>query len=390
MIMPLAEQALATLDIEPHMAAILDRRLKKRLQGPYRPRSEAEVAPRLQQFVNLQPGFEQSTISNVARLSGGASKEQFRFDVADGAGQSQRFVIRMDPLESVVETSRSREFEAMRAFEGVIPVPHAQWLDPDGRHMGEPAVFTTFIGGVTKPAGAPGANVSGLGTNIGASWRREMGDQFLQHLAAMHAVKWDAAVFPSYSLPDADPLQSARRHLDWWTRVWLEDAVDMHPVFPVIDGWLRDNMPPCSEFVFCHNDYRTGNYLINEDTRKISAILDWELSHWGDFHDELAGIIPKVLGHLDEKGEFLVSGLMSRAEFLDRYCQLTGRTIDPKTLHYYEVLQNYKSLVVILGSAYRVAIEQNNHQNVLQTWLCPAGHVFLAEICRLFEEGPQP
>jgi aminoglycoside phosphotransferase (APT) family kinase protein len=160
-------------------------------------------------------------------------------------------------------------------------------------------------------------------------------------------------------------------------------------VFPVIDGWLRDNMPPCSEFVFCHNDYRTGNYLIDEGTRKISAILDWELSHWGDFHDELAGIIPMVMGHLDEKGEFLISGLMSRGEFLDRYCKLTGRTIDPKTLHYYEVLQNYKSLVVILGSAYRVAIEQNNHQNVLQTWLCPAGHVFLAEICRLFEEGPQ-
>jgi aminoglycoside phosphotransferase (APT) family kinase protein len=80
---------------------------------------------------------------------------------------------------------------------------------------------------------------------------------------------------------------------------------------------------------------------------------------------------------------------MTRNEFLDRYCKMTGRTVDPKVLHYYEVLGNYKSLVIILGSAYRVAIERNNHQNVLQTWLCMAGHVFLSEVCRLLDEGPR-
>ena len=79
---------------------------------------------------------------------------------------------------------------------------------------------------------------------------------------------------------------------------------------------------------------------------------------------------------------------MTRQQFLDRYMEMSGRTIDPKTLHFYEVLNSYKVCVIMLASAFRTAVEAHNHQNVLQTWLVPCGHVFVSEVCRLIEEGP--
>lgn len=377
------------LDVEPSIASVLAAKMRKRGSGAYRPRSEADVLPLLQRYVAQQPGFERHQVSQVARLAGGASKEQFRFDVTGPDGQAQRLVLRMDPPESVVETSRVREFQALRAFEGVVPVPRAIWMDADGEHFGTPALVTAFVQGVTKPAGAPGGNVSGLGINVGESWRDVLAEPFMRHLVAIHHFNWRQADLQAYAVPDADPQQAARRQIDWWTQVWLEDAVDPDPLMPAVEGWLRDNAPACTDFVFCHSDYRTGNYLIDEGQRTISAVLDWELAHLGDFHDDVAWVTCKVFGHLDEQGRFLVSGLMQRQQFLDRYMQLSGRRIDAKTLHFYEVLNSYKVCVIMLASAYRTAVEAHNHQNVLQTWLVPCGHVFVSEVCRLIDQGPR-
>jgi aminoglycoside phosphotransferase (APT) family kinase protein len=376
------------LDIEPSISQSLALKMQKRSAGAYKPRHEAEVQTLLHSFVHRQEGFATHRVENVARLAGGASKEQFRFDVIAPDGRSERMVLRMDPLASTVATSRLREFQAMRAFEQVVPVPRVTWLDADGEHFGAPAMVAVFVRGVTKPTGAPGGNVSGLGTNVGPEWRDVLGEPFLKHLIAIHDFDWRKADMSSYAIPDADPHQAARRQIDWWTQVWLEDAVDPDPLVPAVEGWLRDNMPECSEIVFCHSDYRTGNYLIDEEQRNISAILDWELAHLGDFHDDVAWVTGKIFGHLDERGQFLVSGLMPRQQFLDRYSQMSGRSIDPKTLHFYEVLSGYKTCVIILGTAYRLAVEAQNHQNVLQTWMVPCGHVFASEICRLIDKGP--
>lgn len=378
-----------SLDIEPSIANVLAKKMQRRGTGVYRPRTEADVSPLLNSFVQAQEGFAQHRVENVARLAGGASKEQFRFDIIGPDGQSERLVLRMDPPESVVETSRVREFEALRAFEKVVPVPQAIWMDSDGDHFGTAALVTSFVRGVTKPKGAPGGNVSGLGINVGAEWRDVLIEPFMRHLIAIHGFDWRNADLGSYAIPDADPQQAARRQIDWWTQVWLQDAVDPDPLLPAVEGWLRDNMPSCSDFVFCHSDYRTGNYLIDEEQRTISAILDWELAHLGDFHDDVAWLTCKVFGHLDEGGRFLVSGLMQRKQFLDRYMQMSGRSIDRKSLHFYEVLNSYKVCVIMLGSAYRTAVEAHNHQNILQTWLAPCGHVFTSEVCRLIDEGPE-
>jgi hypothetical protein len=69
-------------------------------------------------------GFQ---ISHPRWLSGGASKLQMAFNLdwnPPGRGRERtELVLRMQPAESIVETSRLREFQVLSAMERVVPVP---------------------------------------------------------------------------------------------------------------------------------------------------------------------------------------------------------------------------------------------------------------------------
>ena len=91
----------------------------------------------------------------------------------------------------------------------------------------------------------------------------------------------------------------------------------------------------------------------------------------------------KVFGAWRDDGVFLVSGLLPRDAFIEQYERASGNRIDPVKLRYYEVLNAYKCAVMDLGQAVRAAIEGNNHQEVVLTWLASAGAVFLNDIVQL-------
>src|SRR3546814_13335254 len=90
---------------------------------------------------------EDFTLSRVRWLTGGASKIQVAFDIewngpAGDRRQSTPMVLRMEPPESVVETSRLREFELIQALDGVVPVPPCYWVRSEERRVGKECVST--------------------------------------------------------------------------------------------------------------------------------------------------------------------------------------------------------------------------------------------------------
>jgi aminoglycoside phosphotransferase (APT) family kinase protein len=368
-------------DIEPGIAAVLDRRMAERAKPPYKPKTDGEIATILASYFAKAPS---SRLMNVKRMGGGASKEQFVFEL-EGGDLAGRYVLRMDPRGTAVETDRRREFEALKAFEGIVPAPSVCWLDHDGSELGQPAAIMKFVGGVTKPQSIQTTKVSGLGTVLGPQLRELLGPQFVDHLVAIHKLDCRADNLPSYQIPNADPYQAARWQVNWWSRVWNEDKVASVPVAALTQTWLEENLPAASELVFVHGDYRTGNYLFDEASGKITAILDWELAHVGDYHEDLAWVLQRIFG-TSEDDKFFVNGLFERQEFLDRYEQASGRRVDRKTLHFYEVLTAFKCLALCLGTSVKVASNSHNHQDALLTWLAAAGHMFHAELCTLLEK----
>ena len=372
-------------DLEPAIAATLARKARVSDLPPYMPKNAAEIGEALRRLLSSRG--EEGEIADLRRLAGGASKEQFVFDLVR-AGESERMVLRMDPPESAVETSRLREFQMIRAVAGTVPVPPPRFVDADGGLLGAPGVVTGFVGGVTKPSAATGARISGLGTVFGPVWRERLKNEFVARLVQIHGIDWRRKDLDAFQPPVGDPLQAARWQLNWWAQVWADDMVEAAPIVALAERWLREHLPRCDAPVIVHGDYRTGNFLFDEEAGNITAILDWELCHLGDFHEDLAWVVQGIFGHEDGNGTHLASGLMPRAEFLDMYERGSGRRVDLDALHFYEVLGVWKTLVLSIGTSVRAARNAHSHQDVLLSLLGMAGPRFAAELCALLERGP--
>ncbi|MCB2049994.1 MAG: phosphotransferase family protein [Novosphingobium sp.] len=364
-------------DVEPRIFEILEDKKVRRLTGPYSARTNEQARSALERLIAQDGG----QVTALNRMSGGASKEQFLFRRRAGDDEEQ-LVLRLDPLEGIIETCRYREAEILRAMRGTVPVPEVRYFDGDGELLGQPGIVTSFVTGVAKPPEATAA-VSGLRTAFSSEWRARLAPQFVDNLVKIHEFDYRNADLPHYSIPDAHPHQPALWQVNWWAKVWQDDAVDAFPILSLVENWLRRNLPECDDPVFLHGDYRTGNYLFDKDSGEITAILDWELAHIGDFHEDIAWNFQPVFGERDNEGIMCYSGLFRREELLEAYEKASGRTIDQKKLLFYDVLNGWKGAIIDLTSCLTSARDGNNHQDILLSWLAGSAHIHLAHISKL-------
>jgi aminoglycoside phosphotransferase (APT) family kinase protein len=349
---------------------------------PYDVRRTSDIVAALDRFFTERvPG---ARTSQVTRVGGGASKEQFVFTLTGGGGSAKRYLLRMDALEAITETDRKREFEVLQAMQGRVPAPRPCWLDESGETFGRPAAIIEFVDGVTKPRVA--GKASGLGIWLGEPLRGKLKGPFLDHLVALHAFDFRRAALSRFSVPDADPKQTARWGVNYWRQLWHEDSIEPSPIMTYAEQWMLENLPECRELAFTHGDYRTGNYLFDEASGRIVAVLDWELARIGDHHEDLAWILRPQSGTLDN-GRFRASDLYEPEEFIDAYQRASGRTVDRKVLHFYAVLSAWKSCAMVEGTGIRIARAQHNHQDVLLTYVAGTAAMFRGALCRLLEVG---
>ena len=373
-------------EMEPRIRYVLERTLRLRDTGPYRPKSDTQVTDMLTRFFEAK-GLEDIVISGVERMSGGASKEQFAFTLGHRANPSgERLVLRMDPLEAIAQTCRGREGEIQKIMGNHMPVAPVHWIDADGDLLGQPAVILGFVCGVTQPSDTGQQGVSGMGGQLGSLVDR-LAPQYIDALAITHRFDWSRTHLEFFDAPRANSKQAAIWQVNWWSQVWWDCLVEPVPVIALAERWLRENAPVCDRPMLVHGDLRMGNFMFEEPGGQFTAVLDWELAHIGDLHEDIAWTMQKLFGAWGDDGVFLVSGLLPRDDFITQYETASGNRIDPVRLHYYEVLNAYKCAVMDLGQAMRASIASNNHQEVVLTWLGSAGAVFLSHIVQLIRKG---
>ncbi len=370
-------------DMESVNRKILERRRAGRSLPPYRAALIPEVTEILSNYFKVQR--PSASVSGVRRVGGGASKEQFFFTLSQD-GKDEPFLLRMDPRSAITETDRAREFVLIDAMQGVVPVPEPVWVDNEAEYFPQPAAIMRVVSGVTKPSDA-GVKVSGLGTWLGPDLRAKLRDQFLDYLVKIHAYDWRAKPLPGYEVPDADPKQAARWSYNYWLEMWGIDEGTDRPVMSLATQWLADNMPDTAELVVTHGDYRTGNYLFEEDTGKITALLDWELARIGDFHEDLGWVLMQVFGTVDPDGTRRASDLFEREEFITAYETRSGRSVNRQTLHYYDVMSSWKCNIIVAANGLAAARSQHNHQDVLLTFLGATSPMFSHDLVRLLSMG---
>lgn len=333
------------------------------------------------------------SIENARWLSGGASKLQVVFDLrwsgTDGAGeQVDRMVLRMEPAASVTESSRYREFEVLRAVEGKIPAPRPYWVDGDAQYLPYPAMVYDFVTGTAKPSYDSG-KVSGLGQNFGPDLREKLAKDFVDLLATLHTIDVSSLDgLEHFDRPQVGSNASVIRQVNAYRRVWEEDRVEEEPLLEIVYRWLIENAPPLDHVSIVHGDYRSGNFLFDEQSGRITAWLDWEGATLGDRHQDLtyAGM-PSFSHYADDDVTSLASGMMSERDLYRAYEAASGLSVDPKRLTYYQIFNRYLLCVLTLAASARASRIGGTHQDVLVNFVVGVGYVGIADLREAFMEA---
>jgi aminoglycoside phosphotransferase (APT) family kinase protein len=362
---------------------VLTRKMERRSGATFSWPTLDELVSGLESLLRAEIGDAFHGVVSPRWLGGGASKVQMYFDLSwtrpGGRAELTPMVLRLEPAAAIQESSRRREFQLLKAFAGKVPVPEVFWLDAEGTHFPYPALVCGFASGVTKPTESV-SGVTGLGTTMSPELRAALGEQFVQHLATIHAHDINDPVLEDFDRPSS-PREAVEMQLNMWERIWEEDSDEDIPLMRLAAAWLRANIPDCARISVVHADFRTGNFLYTEADSQISAILDWEGGHFSDPHEDLAYVVNPVFAVLDDDGStVLVSGLMTEEEFLTAYEHASGFKVDRETLAYWKVFNSYKLVNIAVATAYRIATGRKTHQDVLVAWLLGTGPVLLESL----------
>ncbi len=285
-------------------------------------------------------------IGGMERIAVGWSHETWLFDAVwcDGAGeQRQAFCLRRDPGNALLrdQSDLGEQFRVLKCLEATdVPAPRAFWYEPDPAVLGAPAIVMERV-----PGECPSPwRSAGREYYAAAAERGVLPASFTDALAAVHNVDWRAAGLDFLGVPSRGS-EFALREIAKWEALIDESGHPGHPILADLIGWLRHHAPVTGQLTLVHGAYRTGNVLIHED--RVSAVLDWELQVIGDPMYDVA----YVLTELNREGTELLSNVVPRELFFERYQQATGIEIDLERCAYYQLLYAMRSAAFWMSAA---------------------------------------
>jgi aminoglycoside phosphotransferase (APT) family kinase protein len=264
-------------------------------------------------------------VTDLERLSGGASRETWSFDLDDG-GSRAGFVLQR-ARAGAVATGPGMEGEAtlLRAAAAAdVPVPEVVASGPDDG-IGAPWVMARRLSGETIPRKL-------LRDDEYARARRGLAAACGDALAAIHRI--DADQIPG--LDDTDQLAQLRS---------LADGLGhAHPAFELGFRWLERERPEPVASSVVHGDFRLGNLLV--DGQGLVAVLDWELAHRGDPMEDLGWLCLRAWRFGESA---TVGGFGTTDELFGAYEAAGGTAVDPEVVRWWQVLGTLKwGLICIL------------------------------------------
>jgi aminoglycoside phosphotransferase (APT) family kinase protein len=310
-------------------------------------RAERLVAarPALESYLAAVAQAGAARIGVMEQLSGGAIQENWLLvvDFAGGAEDGrQEFVLRTDaPTVVPVSLSRAQEFAVQRAaWQAGVTVAEPLWLCEDPEVLGQPFYVMRRVAG--EAVGRRVVADSSLGGDRGG-----LAERLGRELARLHTITPPRADLPFLEMPDPDPALATviqyRAHLDalGTPRPGLEWGL----------RWCERKAPPTGEIVLVHQDFRTGNYMV--DAQGLTAILDWEFCAWGDPMSDIGWFCARCWRY--GRDELEAGGIAERAPFYHGYESASGRRIDPERVAYWEVMAHLRWAVIALQQGRRTA-----------------------------------
>lgn len=297
----------------------------------------------LEAWLAARMAAERVSLTAMHKLSGGAIQENWAVDaeVAGGAfAGGQALVVRTDaPSGVAVSHGRPQEFALFKAaFDAGVTVPEPLWLEETGSVLGKPFFVMRRISGV-----AAGHKVVKDDTLGGG--REALAEALGRELARIHTITPPRDDLGFLAMPEGSPA------LAWVAefRGWLDGHARAHPVLEWGLRWLERHAPPRGQIVLCHNDFRTGNLMV--DRSGVTGVLDWEFAAWGDPLADLGWFCAPCwrFGRREDEA----GGIGPREAFYRGYEAETGRALDRDRVFYWEVMATLRWAIIALQQAER-------------------------------------
>ena len=283
------------------------------------------------------------TIEATEPLSGGSIQENWMLRCRL-RGDERRFVLRKDSPATIASSRpRAEEFAIMSAaYRGGVRVPEPVGFCRDAGVIGAPFAVMGLVDGV------------GLGPRIAKDLslggdRERLAEDLGRELAKIHAVlRADASSGDDLGFlgtPDPKPALAEIATL----RATLDAIRAPRPAIEWGLRWAERHAPACPEPTLVHRDFRTGNYMV--DAHGLTAILDWEFAGWGDPMEDIGWFCAECWRFGRTKLE--AGGIAPRAAFYRGYEAQSGRRIDARAVHFWEIMAHLRWAVIALEQGFR-------------------------------------
>lgn len=294
---------------------------------------------RLTTWLRDATGDPSLAVTAMARLSGGAIQQNWSLDVVrDGAAEA--WVLRTDNAATLaVSHGRAEEFALLRAaFAARVTVPEPLVLCTDAQVIGTPFFVMRRVGGIAAGHRVVKSETVGGGREACA---RALG----RELARIHTIRPPRADLAFLGAPPDDPgaafIAGQRAALD---RQRLPR--------PALEWGLRalerEKLPPVAP-VLCHNDFRTGNIMLDEVG--VTAVLDWEFAGWGDPHADLGWLCARCWRFGNTAQE--AGGIGPRAALYEGYAEVAAHPPDHARVLWWELAAHLRWATIALDQAER-------------------------------------
>lgn len=284
-------------------------------------------------------------IDEFARKSSGFSWITYSFVMRSRALPERRLILRVGPPNGLFAPySVLPQVYALQSLQtSSIPVPELVGFEQDGAEIGYPFFISSHVDGDVP--------VPWASSSLHEDHRRRIARQFIDILGNLHKVAWvDTALA---SLWPADK-QGEIEAVSAWRSSIARPTARYYPLLDWGGLWLEKHCPAPPRRTIVHGDYRIGNFLERDQT--ITAILDWELVHLGDPHEDLAwALMPTFNG-----GSRKFYGVVEREEVIDLYQNASGISVLAKSLAYYEAFALYQAAAIQMRAVHAFEIDGFN------------------------------
>ena len=265
------------------------------------------------------------------KFSHGQSNPTFLVSINGG---ERELVLRKKPPPPILPSAHAieREYEVLCClFPLGFPVPEPIALCKEAHVLGTPFYLMSFVKGEIY-------KYSDLRDVDDEHGRREIYFEMARVLARLHSIDPSRVGLRRYGRAEG----YVGRQIDIWNRQYMKSQLDgeqgvalgvkMRQLCHVLqrhEATMKGRQTP-SASCLAHGDFRLDNLVYDQSTRKVVAVLDWELSTLGDpFCDLAYSCLPYYIPHnaipqLALPQNPPLTGIPSIDEYIQVYCHERG------------------------------------------------------------------